>query len=75
MKGQLFQLMDSEDFEFCLLWTNSDTITSEEIQKEFTAFYNDPDLDEVDADDFVEKLEAKYPEISFERYYTETINP
>lgn len=76
MKGQLFQLKDSEDFDFGLIWTNDENIDTKVVQSEYEKFYNNDDSDaEIGADEFIEVLEKLYPDSKFERVYVEDINP
>lgn len=76
MKGQLFQLKDSEDFDFGLIWTNDENIDTEVVESEYKKFYNNDDPEtEIGVDEFIEVLEKLYPDSRFERVYVEDINP
>ncbi len=71
MKGKLFQLKDSEEFDWGIVWCTNEKFPDEKFTKEYQDYYNNSD--EPGIDEFVEILNTKYIE-DFERVYVEEIN-
>lgn len=73
MKGNIYQLLDSDGEQNGLLYTPHNNFNTSDLEKNWAEFYNS--FDTLDPDDFVEWLNNRYPNGEFERIFVEELNP
>lgn len=73
MIGRIFQLKDSEEFDWGLVWCSDVDFPDYEFTEKYRKYYNEGD--EPGVDEFVEFLNKEFEDVTFERVYVEEINP